>query len=298
MPLVEPPIASSTRSAFSTAAGVTIWRGVGPPSRGQRDGAHAARLAGAQPIGVHRRDGRRARQHHAERLGEARHRARGAHHRAGARGRGQARLDAPDLGLVDAPAPVLGPEAPAVGAGAKARLAVAPGHHRPGDHQNRRLVGRERAHQERRHGLVAAPHQHDRIHRLGADHLLDVHAHEVAEHQAGRAEERLAERDGRELQRQPARGQHAPLHGFDQLGQQAMAVVEAARGVADADDRPLEHRLAVAHRARERAPQIQREIRIAVVGQAPAQAGFLRGAHWRLMLEVGEATFVVSACPA
>ena len=33
MPLVEPPIASSTRSAFSTAAGVTIWRGVGPPSR-------------------------------------------------------------------------------------------------------------------------------------------------------------------------------------------------------------------------------------------------------------------------
>ena len=251
-----------------------------------RDRAHAARLARAQPVGVHRRDGRGARQHHAERLGEARHGARRAHHRACARGGGETRLDAPDLGLVDAPAAVLGPEAPAVGAGAKARLAVAPGHHRSGDHQERRLVGRKRAHQQRRHGLVAAADQDDRIHRLGADHLLDVHAHEVAEHQAGRAEERLAERDGRELERKAARREHAALDRRDQLGQQAMAVVEPARGVADADHRPLEQRLAVAHRARERAPQIEREVGVAVVGQAPAQAGRLR--NWSCQLAVKE----------
>ena len=60
------------------------------------------------------------------------------------------------------------------------------GHHRPGDELHRRQIRGSRAHQLRRHGLVAAADQHDRVHRLRADHLLDVHGHQVAEHQAGR----------------------------------------------------------------------------------------------------------------
>src|SRR6478609_4257120 len=50
------------------------------------------------------------------------------------------------------------------------------------------------AQKRRRHGLVAAAHQHHRVHGLGADHLLRIHRHEVAEHEARWVEEDLAER--------------------------------------------------------------------------------------------------------
>ena len=54
-------------------------------------------------------------------------------------------------------------------------------------------------------------------------------------------EEHLAERDRREIERQAAGRQHAALHRVDQLGEVAVAVVEAAGGVRDADDRPGQH---------------------------------------------------------
>jgi PEP-utilising enzyme, PEP-binding domain len=46
------------------------------------------------------------------------------------------------------------------------------------------------------------------------------------------------------LERQAARREHAARNRLDQLGQQAVAVVEPARGIAGADHGPLEHRLA------------------------------------------------------
>ena len=98
------------------------------------------------------------------------------------------------------PARYLRPEAPAIGAGAEPLAMPARGHHRPGDELDRRPVGGDRAHQLRRHGLVAAADQHHRIHRLGADHLLGVDRHQVAEHQAGRVEKHFAERDRRKGQ--------------------------------------------------------------------------------------------------
>ena len=125
---------------------------------------------------------------------------------------------------------VFRPEAAAIGAGAEPLAVPARGHHRPGDQPDRRPVRRHRAHQLRRHGLVAAADQHDRVHRLGADHLLGVHRHQVAEHQAGRIEEHFAERDRRKDQRQAAGRQHAALDRVDQLREMPVAVVEA--GVA------------------------------------------------------------------
>ena len=53
----------------------------------------AARLGGAQPVGVDGRDGGGARQRHAERLGDAGHGAGRAHHGAGARRGREVALD-------------------------------------------------------------------------------------------------------------------------------------------------------------------------------------------------------------
>src|SRR5262245_65031643 len=52
----------------------------------------------------------------------------------------------------------------------------------------------------------------------------------------------------------------------------AMAVVEATPRVRDADDRTREGRRRVAHGSRERAPEIEREVLIAVVGEPPRQS--------------------------
>ena len=101
------------------------------------------------------------------------------------------------------PARILRPEAAAIGAGAEPLAAMPAGRHRAGDQLHRGNIGRHRAHQLRRHGLVAAADQHHRVHRLGADHLLGVHRHQVAEHHAGGIEEHLAQRDGRKDPRQP-----------------------------------------------------------------------------------------------
>ena len=164
------------------------------------------------------------------------------------------------------------PEAPAIGAGAEPLAAVAAGHHRPGHQHDRRPAGRDRAHELRRHGLVAAAHQHDRVHRLRADHLLGVDRHQVAVFQAGRAEENLAERNGRELDRQRARRQHAAFHRLQQFRKMAVTIVEARRRVGDADHRLSQHRARIAHGLREGAAQIEREVPVAVVGEAVLEA--------------------------
>ena len=59
--LVEPPSASSTRSAFSTDFALTIWSGV-TCRTDEVDRRDAGRLGRAQAVGVHRRDRGGARQ--------------------------------------------------------------------------------------------------------------------------------------------------------------------------------------------------------------------------------------------
>ena len=244
----------------------------GEPAAGELHRGTAGRLAGAQPVGMNRRDRGGAGQDHAERLGDRGHRARGSHHGTGAGGRREVALDLVDLVGSDLAGAVPRPKAAAIGAGAEALAMPARGHHRPGDELDRRPVRGNRAHQLRRHGLVAAADQHHRIHRLGADHLLGVDRHQVAKHQARRVEKDLAERNRRKGQWQPAHRQDTALDRLDQLGEMAMAIVVAGIGVGDADHRPRQHVARIAHRAGKGTPQIEREIGVAVIGEPARQA--------------------------
>src|SRR6185436_19245281 len=98
---------------------------------------------------------------------------------------------------------------------------------------------------------------------------------EVAEHHRGRAEEHLAERGGGELDRQPARGEHATLDRVDQLREVAVAVIEAAPRIGDTDHGLREQRARIPHVLGERAPQVERKPGVAVVGE-PARETVLR----------------------
>ena len=161
----------------------TVGRALRADETGRR---RAGRFRRAQAVGMHRRDGGGAGQNEPERLGQAGHGGGGAHDRAGAGGDGELPLDLRDLRGLDVAGAIARPEAPAVGAGAEPLAAMARGRHRPADQRDRRQIGRGGGHQLRRHGLVATAHEHDRIHRLGADHLLGVERHQVAELEAGR----------------------------------------------------------------------------------------------------------------
>ena len=243
--------------------------------------ALAGRLGAADALGVGRRDRGAARQREAERLDHARHGARRAHHHAGAdRGREPA-ADGVDLLLVERAGAEACPQAAAIGAGAEHLALVVADHHRAGGQHDRRQVDARRRHHLRRQGLVAAADQDDRVHRLRADHLLGVHRHEVAQEHAGRMRERLVDRDGGEFHRQAAREHDAALDRFDQLRDVAVARVEVAVGVGDADDRPVERVVGIALGLDEGLAQEQREAGVAVAGQTFAQAaGHVKFLGW------------------
>ncbi len=177
--------------------------------------AHARGFGRAYAVSVHCGDRRRVGKGHTQCLGDAGHGARRSHHRARAGGGGEVALDFVYALVADFAGAKLCPESAAIGAGAQAFAPVGHCHHRPGHKLDCRHVGGGCAHQLRRHRLVAAADQHHRIHRLRPYHFLNVHGHEVAEHEAGRAEEYLAQRNGRKIDRQPASPEYSAL---DRLG--------------------------------------------------------------------------------
>ena len=67
----------------------------------------------------------------------------------------------------------------------------------------------------------------------------------------------------------------AAFYRFDQLRKVPVAVVEAARRLGDTDDWPRQHLVRKAHRLGKRAPQIERKIGVAVIGQPARQAMLL-----------------------
>src|SRR5262249_44623044 len=139
---VEPPIARSTRSAFSTERSVMIWLGRSrdaASATASRPLASAARSRSAWTAGI------AAVPRGAP--GACSLRAGRTHHVAGPRGRRQVLLDAPDLARAHAAGAVLGPEAPAVGARAEPLAAVGHRHHRPGQELHGRHVGRRGTHE-------------------------------------------------------------------------------------------------------------------------------------------------------
>ena len=242
---------------------------------GQRHGARPAHLRMAQLFRRHRRHGGTARQGHAQGLAHTGHSAGRTHHHAGARRRAQLGIGLPQFFFFHLLGPIGGPEAAAVGTGAQPVAAMAAGHHRPGQQKDGRHIGAGRAHQQRRHRLVAAADQHDGIHRLALDHLLGVDRHLVAQVHAGRMREGLVQRNDRKIHRQTA-GQHdAALHRLDQVGHVAVAGVVAAEGIGDADDRPFQRIVGITHGLDEGLAQEDRESRVAVGGQALVHAGLL-----------------------
>ncbi len=216
-----------------------------PPAALLGDG-HAARVGGGD-VGA-------AGQGHAQRLGQAGHGAGGAHHHAVAVAAVHRALDLDKLLLGQPPGAAHIPEAEHIGARADLLAVPAALEHRPARDHDRRDIGAGRAHQLGRRGLIAAAQQHHAIDRVGLDHLLHVHGHQVAVEHGGGLDQHLAERDRGELQRQAA---GLPDAALDRLGddpQVGVAVGQLAPGVADADHRPaIEDIAREALRARPRA---------------------------------------------
>jgi hypothetical protein len=126
---------------------------------------------------------------------------------------------------------------PAIGAGAQHLAVPLARQHRPAGQQNGRFVGRRRPHQLRGNVLVAARQQHHAVQRLGADHLLGIHRHQVAIKHRRRRNVELAQGNGGKLQRPTAGLPDAALDRLGQFAEMNVAVVQLAPGLGDADDR-------------------------------------------------------------
>ena len=264
------------------------------PALSQPNRLAPARLGGANAVGMGGGDRARARQRDAERLDEAAHRRGCAHHHAGALRRREPAAQHLDLGLVDLAGAMLAPEPAAIGAGAEDLALVVADKHRPGDQLDRWHIGADRTHELGWHRLVAAADQHDGVAGLRPDHLLGVDRHQVAQEHRGRVGEGFVDGDRRKLHRQAAGQHHAALHRLDQAGHVAMAGVEVAEGVGDADDRPVERIVGEAGGLDEGLAQEQREAGIAIGREIAAHAAC--GLHgWGIVGRAHAATNMVVA---
>ena len=263
-------MACSTTCALRNAAGCQDRAGqpVRLADRGHRGGAGL--LGAADTVGVGGGDGGRAGQGHAQRLRDAGHRARGAHHHAGARRGGQAAVDLVHLRLGELAGAMPGPEPAAIGAGAQHLALVVAHQHRPGDELHAGDIQAGSGHQLRGDGLVAAADHQHRVHRLGAAHLLRVDGGQVAEEHGGRVGEALVDRHRRERHRQTARQHDATLGRLHQRRHVAVTGIVGAGRVHDADDRAGQRIVRIAHRLYEGPAQEQAEPVIAVAGQSLA----------------------------
>ena len=176
--------------------------------------------------------------------------------------------------LGDVAGAALVPEFPGIGAGTELLAGIIAAEHRPGREEDHRHAGAERAHDQRRRGLVAAAHQHGAVDRLAADLLLGLHRQQVAVEHGGRLHEGFRHADRRQLDRQSAGLQHAALDVVDAALEMGVAGVEVGPGVEDADHRPacpIVRRIAHLHHARAMAEAPE------IVGGEPARAAQLFG---------------------
>ena len=146
----------------------------------------ATALCDSHPVGGH--GGRAGATGHrqAKRFGNTGHRAGRAHYRAGTDTGNQLFIDFADLNRINRAGTMRAPEAATVGAGTHPFTTMRAGQHRAGNQLHARHVGRYRAHQLRRHSLVATADQHHRVHRLRPNHFFGIHRHQVAQEHAGR----------------------------------------------------------------------------------------------------------------
>ena len=203
---------------------------------GHLDGALAAHFGEGQTAGVRRRNGRAARQGHAQSFGDGCHGAGCSHNRAVACRAREAAFNFAEFFVGHAPGAVEVKELAPVGACSQFPVApLAAEHGATGDHDGRD-IGAGRPHDLCRGGFIAAAKQHDGVDGIGPDALLHVHGHQVAEEHGRRLHEHLAKRNGGEFQGKAAGPPNAAFYGFGHLFQVGVAVVELAPGIADADD--------------------------------------------------------------
>lgn len=160
-------------------------------------------------------------------------------------------------------------------------------HHRPRDQVQDGLIRRDTAHELRGRRLVAAANQHHGVARLRAYHLLRVHAHEVAQIHARRAGKRLMQADGGKVNGQAASELHAALDGLDELRHVGVARVEAAVRVDDAYDGAGQRIFAVAEGFDEDFAEEQREVPVAVGGEALSEASALLNGRAQVIVWIG-----------
>ena len=264
-------MACKTIMALRTEAAVIRSPGLGAPEMA----ISAARLplASAMRRRSAVRGGRRGAhgQRQTQRLDDAGHGAGRAHDHAGADRRGEAAADQLDLGNVDGAGAVLRPEPAAIRAGAQHFAPMMAHHHRPGGHHDGRQIGAGGGHDLRRQGLVATADQHHRVHRLGTDHFLRIHRHQVAQEHRGGMSETLADGNGGKHHRQAAREHDSALYALDQVGHIAVARIEVAEGIGHADDRAIEGIVGISAGLDEGFAQEQRETGVTIAGQPLAQ---------------------------
>ena len=236
-----------------------------------------ARAAGgfseSQPLTVHGRDAGAAREHKAERLGQTRHRAGGAHHHARPVRRHQPSARAIEPGVIDLAGAAGRPEPPAVRARAQPLAFVVAGEHRPDRRHDRRHIRADSAHDLRGNRLVAAADEHHRVERQRAQHFLCVHGEQVPQDEARWIREGLVQRDRRKREGQPARHRHTPLNRGDELRSGGVTGVEVARRGGNADDRAIERLAREPGRFEEGLAQEPRECFVAIAGQSPKDRG-------------------------
>jgi hypothetical protein len=250
------------------------------------DNAAAARRAHARMIGIRRRNRRSAGQCQAERFGDRHHGGGGAHHHAGAERARDAGFDLAPFPFADIAGAFFVPVFPDVGAGAERAAVPVAAQHRARRHVDRRQAHRDRAHDQAGRGLVAAAHQHRAVDRMTAQQLLAFHREQVAVEHGRGLHERLGERHRRQLDRKAAGLPDAAFHILGALAQMAVARIDLAPRVDDADHRlagPILAVIAELLQARAMAEGAQR------LGAEPAVAAELLGgffwlAHPRTLL--------------
>ncbi len=188
------------------------------------DDPRSGRRAHSHVIRIHRRQRRRARQAHAERLGNRRHRRGGAHDLTGPRRARDAGLHFIPVVLADRSGPQFGPVLHRVRADAQLRTAQVAAQHDAGRHIDRRQVHRQRAHQETRRRLVAAADQHRAVDRMLAQQFLGFERQQIPIQHRRRLDHHFAERERRQFDGKTAGLPDAPAH---RVG--ALAQVEVAR---------------------------------------------------------------------
>ena len=191
------------------------------------DDALAGLVGGLAALAVRRRDGGRAGQRHAERLGEGVHGRGGAHGVAMPDGRRRRADDVHELRVVDVAGRMALARLPHDRAGAGAVAHVPAVEHGADIQRDGRQVDGRRRHQAGGRGLVAAGGQDDPVERIAVEHLDEAEIGEVAVERGGRPLAGLLDRMHRELEGDPARRRDALA---DALGELEMVAVARATG--------------------------------------------------------------------